>query len=130
MFFKQNVLSLAVKKEFNSTYPMMKKLILSTLVLFSLLAPVRAQDLIITKDFKEIKGKIIEVTSNEIKYKKSNNLDGPTYITNKSEILVVRYQNGESEVFNDIPNSLETEQIQQQPVPMGGNLTLQMAAGD
>ena len=109
---------------------MMKKLILSTLVLFSLLAPVRAQDLIITKDFKEIKGKIIEVTSNEIKYKKSNNLDGPTYITNKSEILVVRYQNGESEVFNDIPNSLETEQIQQQPVPMGGNLTLQMAAGD
>ncbi len=62
---------------------------------------VSAQDIITTKDGTDIKAKILEVTINEVKYKKFNNLEGPTFTMLKSEILIVRYQNGENEVFKE-----------------------------
>ena len=58
-----------------------------------------AQDLITTREGKDIQAKIIEVTSDEIKYKKYNNQEGPTFTLKKSEVLIVRYSNGENEVF-------------------------------
>ena len=62
-----------------------------------------AQDVITTRDGKDIQAKIIEVTSDEIKYKKFNNLEGPLFTLKKSEVLIVRYQNGENEVFANEP---------------------------
>lgn len=78
----------------------MKKVLLSTLVMLSLLVSVQAQDIITTKDGKDIQAKILEITTSEIKYKKFNNQDGPTFTLEKSEVLIVRYQNGENEIFN------------------------------
>ena len=78
----------------------MKKLFLSLIVLLLAAASAFAQDLITTKDGTDIKAKILEVTSTEVKYKKYNNLDGPTFTLRKSEILIVRYENGENEVFS------------------------------
>lgn len=68
---------------------------------------VQAQDIITTKDGKDIQSKILEVNANEVKYKKYNNLDGPTFTLSKSEILIVRYENGENEVFQEHNNSVD-----------------------
>lgn len=44
-----------------------------------------AQDIIVYKDSKRIDAKIIEVGQNEIKYKKSDFQDGPTFSINVND---------------------------------------------
>ena len=60
-----------------------------------------AQDIITKKNSEDIKAKIIEVNSSEIKYKKFDNLNGPTFTISKSEILIIRYENGSKDVFSE-----------------------------
>lgn len=59
-----------------------------------------AQDIITTQDGTDIQAKILEVTTTEVKYKNFSDLEGPTFSILKSDVLIVRYQNGENEVFN------------------------------
>jgi hypothetical protein len=47
-----------------------------------------------------LKGKILEMSDESIKYKKANQLEGPTFVIAKSEVLLVRYKDGKTEVFN------------------------------
>lgn len=67
-----------------------------------------AQDIIVKKDGSVIKAKVTKVSSNEIEYKKFENMDGPTYAVNVSELLSITYQNGETERFSvaEQPQSL------------------------
>lgn len=58
------------------------------------------QDIITKKDGTDIQAKILEVTPNEVKFKKTSNPDGPVFTMLKSDILIVRYANGENEVFD------------------------------
>lgn len=82
----------------------MKRLVFVTaLVLFGVTA--FAQDVITTKDGDDIQAKVIEITETDVMYKKYSNPNGPTYIISKSDILIVRYENGEKEVFKDTPKS-------------------------
>ena len=69
--------------------------------LFGSLVVSQAQDLITTKKGEDIQAKILEVSSNEIKYKRFSNLDGPSFIINTSEVLMIRYQNGEKDIFDE-----------------------------
>lgn len=82
-------------------------LILLLTVSFSALA----QDIITKKDGTDILARILEVTTSEVKYKKFSNPDGPVYFLPKSDILIVRYENGENEIFQNsqIPQSLYTD---------------------
>lgn len=77
----------------------MKKLFLSTvwicLSLFSY-----AQDIITKKDGSDIKAIILEITQNEVKYKKANYLDGPILSINKADVLLITYANGVNEIIN------------------------------
>lgn len=61
-----------------------------------------AQDIITKKDGTDIAARILEVNIDDIKYKRFSNLEGPTYTIAKSDVLIVRYENGENEVFNDV----------------------------
>lgn len=60
---------------------------------------IQAQDLITTRDGKDINAKITEVGKNEIKYKLFENLEGPTYVIATSDLLMIRYENGSKEIF-------------------------------
>lgn len=60
-----------------------------------------AQDIIIKVNGEEIKSKILEVNQGEIKYKKHANTNGPTYTIPKSEIFMIKYENGEKDIFNE-----------------------------
>lgn len=88
----------------------MKKLLL-TIVILSVSICTYAQDRIIKKDKSEIKAKILEIGDLEIKYKKEENPDGPTYSIKKADVNVVIYKNGQVETFNEIsttPGSIPT----------------------
>jgi hypothetical protein len=56
-------------------------------------------DVLIFKDGSEVKAMVKEVGLNEIKYKKCENPDGPTYISRKSELFMIKYANGTREVI-------------------------------
>ena len=64
------------------------------------------QDNIILKDGEEINAKIEEVGETNIKYRKSNNQDGPMYTKSKDEIFMIKYANGEKDIFSNINTSL------------------------
>ncbi len=80
----------------------MKKLTL--ILLLSCLSLVNfAQDTITKNNSEKIIAKIIEISSTEVKFKKFDFLDGPTYIEKKSDINFIVYSNGMKEVFKQEP---------------------------
>ena len=74
----------------------MKKILL-IFTLFPLL--LIAQDNIILKNGEDINTKIIEINESNIKYKEYNKLDGPLHTISKDEIFLIKYSNGEKEIF-------------------------------
>ena len=60
-----------------------------------------AQDIITKKDGEDIQAKVLEVLTSEIKYKKFDFQDGPTYTELKSNILMIRYENGLKDIFDN-----------------------------
>ncbi len=62
----------------------------------------KSQDTIVKINGDTIIAKISEITPTEIKFKKFNFQDGPSYIENKSEIKQITYSNGLREVFSTV----------------------------
>ena len=82
----------------------MKKIFLAiALIVFNI--SIYAQDIIIKKNGEEIKAKIEEIGVTEIKYKKFENLAGPSYTIPKSNVLMIRHENGTNDIFNEVSTS-------------------------
>ena len=75
----------------------MKKLIflLTMCVVFNL----SAQDIIVKRNGDELQCRILEVSKNEVKYKRWTNQDGPAFSEKKSDIFMIKYENGEKDVI-------------------------------
>lgn len=58
-----------------------------------------AQDIIVKQNGEEIKSKILEITSETIKYKEFEFQDGPIRNINISDVFMVIYENGKRETF-------------------------------
>ena len=71
------------------------------LVLFIAAFGASAQDLIILRNNTNIKAKVLEVAITEIKYKKFDNLEGPVYSILKSEVFMIKYANGTTDIFTE-----------------------------
>ena len=71
---------------------MKRNILFLIILLVSIL--MQAQDIVITKDAKKLNVKILEVSKSEIKYKEIDNLEGPTFILETSEIVSIIYSNG------------------------------------
>jgi hypothetical protein len=82
----------------------MKKSLLLLILLLNI-AKTNAQDVIILKSGDEIKSMVVEVLSDQIKYKKFENKQGPSYGIEKSKIFMIRYANGSKDVFNQVSNT-------------------------
>jgi hypothetical protein len=59
-----------------------------------------SQDTIIKIDQTEINAKVQEITDTSVKYKYWNRKDGPTYNINKTDILLIIYQDGTKEYYS------------------------------
>lgn len=86
------------------------------------LAPaLSAQDVITLKNGDEIQVKVTKVGDNEIEYKKWSNPNGPTYTKAVSEIFMIKYENGEKEVYNQTTNNQQPQnQVSQTNQGQGG----------
>jgi hypothetical protein len=80
----------------------MKKNYLIAVLLMSLtFGSLFGQDIIVLKNGNEIKSKVLEINDKEVKYKKFDNLEGPTISMLKAEIFMIKYQNGTKDVLNN-----------------------------
>ncbi len=79
------------------TYMKIKSLLLGSAALLSFAAS--AQDRIHLRNGDVIDGKVSEVGTRDISYKKADNPDGPSYRLGKGEISRIEYENGSEDVF-------------------------------
>ena len=63
---------------------------------------IKAQDTLSMRSGENILVKVIEVGTTEVKYKKLDNLSGPIFSILKSDLLIVKYENGTKEDFSSI----------------------------
>jgi hypothetical protein len=80
-------------------------IILLTFLSFNL---IYSQDVIVKKDGTSIDVKVEQISVKEIKYYKYDNLDGPSYIINKSEVVIINFENGSFELINSKNEIKET----------------------
>ena len=76
----------------------MKNLILF-LLLVSFANVLSAQDILITRNGDEFQVKVLEITPDLVKYKKTDNPDGPLISVLKSTVYMVKYANGTKDFF-------------------------------
>ena len=90
------------------------KIFIIALFCFSFIISTHAQDKIMFIDGTEILSKVIEINNTEIKYKNFADISGPTIITLKKNIFIIKYENGTKEVFTenlikDSPKNIQVE---------------------
>ena len=61
---------------------------------------IEAQDTLSMRSGETILVKVIEVGTTEVKYRKLDNLNGPVFSILKSDLFVIKYENGTSEKFS------------------------------
>ena len=74
-------------------------------------------DNIILKNGNEIKCKVEDIGLDVVKYKKCENITGPSYSILKKDIFMIKYANGTKDIFNEIVDSPPAQQQQQQQQP-------------
>jgi len=78
----------------------MTKSIFTLLAFIAINITAFSQDVITQNTGEDIQAKILEVNQTEIKYKKFDNQTGPTFNVLKSDVLMIRYENGTKDIFN------------------------------
>ena len=73
------------------------------------------QDIIIKINGDEIQAKVLEVGLSIVKYKKFDNINGPTFEILKSDIFMIRYPNGTKDVFNQPDGEKSTQYEPKKP---------------
>ena len=96
----------------------LKAILLSAFALISLSAA--AQDKIYKKNGDVIDGKVKEVNTRSISYKRSDNPDGPDYVINRSEVERIKYQNGSEDYMSE--REQEPTRKPQPKINYGGNI--------
>ncbi len=75
-------------------------------------------DVLLLQNADELKVKILEIDDKNIKYKRCDNIDGPTYSMSKSRVALIKYANGTKEVVVQEPIYKPAEQERPQKPEM------------
>ena len=81
----------------------MKRIVFLIALLFAGISQSTAQDLITTRRGEDIQAKVLEVGIATVKYIKTSNPDGPVFTVPRGDILMIRFANGEKEMFYEEP---------------------------
>lgn len=92
----------------------MKKIFIFLIAVFGFINSF-AQDYITLKNGDEIKSKVLEVNPDLIKYKNWTNLEGPIYSIAKGDVFMIKYANGNKDVFK-ITTAVESNTPNIQPL--------------
>ena len=82
----------------------MKRFILLISIFGMFISNFFSQDIIYTKSQTEIKAKVLEITTDAIKYKEYDFIDGPTRNIAKSNVFMIEYSNGKKEFISKLEN--------------------------
>lgn len=104
----------------------MTKSIFTLLAFIAISITAYSQDVITQKSGEDIQAKILEVNQTEVKYKKFDNQNGPTFSILKSNILMVRYENGTKDIFNQTEDVKEESKTSTEDMRMKGKRDSQM----
>lgn len=74
--------------------------------------------------------KVLEISSTEVKYKRFDNLDGPNYVINKTEVSSITYSNGLKDVFEATKINSNADNIFINPIPPKGSEKRETKIGD
>jgi len=92
----------------------MKSFRISILILLIIgLTSVYAQDIITFRNSEQIKARVTEISTSEIKYKQFEHLDGPNRVVSRAEVFAINYENGTREVINSAGKTNETQTTSQ-----------------
>jgi hypothetical protein len=80
---------------------------------------IKAQDTLTMRSGENIIVKIIEVGNTEVKFKKVTNINGPIFSTLKSDLILIRYENGSKDDFSNI--KIESQKTDQDQFNQGYN---------
>jgi len=101
----------------------MQRILLIFLIFFSV-SELSAQDTIIKRNGDELQTKILEINVHEIKYKRFDNLDGPVITILKSDVFMIKFENGTTENFSHVtshtPSSPYTGTVYQEKLRLSG----------
>jgi len=85
----------------------MIRVFFSVLLVLAFSLAVHAQDIIYTTGGNKITAKVTELNTTDVKYKDFANLEGPTYVISKVEVVLIQFSDGSSQIINENPPSLE-----------------------
>jgi TM2 domain-containing membrane protein YozV len=88
---------------------MKKVLTVFFLCLTGLASTAPAQDVIVMLNGNEIEAKVLEISPDEVKYKRASNESGPTYRLPTYEINIIVYENGDEELFVPMEEESDNE---------------------
>jgi len=108
----------------------MKSKLLFTLLLVFIFSFAKAQDTIFKTDNTIIEAKVTDIGDAVIKYKKFSNPDGPLYNIEKTEVMMIVYQNGQKEIYNQTqtnqqvitPPTVPSQPATQPTAPQNNNI--------
>lgn len=103
--------------------------VMVAMLLLAICQSLSAQDVITLKTGEDVNVKVLEVGSTDIKYKKSDNLEGPSYTVAKSEVFMIKYQNGSKDVFNTTTTTAPPAQTAPTPAPSNVDTRKDVEAG-
>ena len=78
---------------------MKTKFFVFLIALIASIGAIMAQDIIVTTESERIDAQITEVSETEIKYKRADNPNGPTFVISTSKVASVIYKNGDVQTF-------------------------------
>jgi hypothetical protein len=73
-------------------------------------------DLIILKTGEELRAKVTDITQDEIKYKRCDNLSGPSYAIKKAEVFMIKYPNGTKDIISPSAPAASSNTSAQAPI--------------
>lgn len=83
-------------------------------LVWSVATAVSAQDVLFKRNGDELSVKVVKISVSEVEYKKWSNPDGPTYSIPKADVFIIKYQNGDKDVFDEeAPKPAEKSAVSQ-----------------
>lgn len=92
----------------------MKRILLSLLGLLFVALSAQAQDLLTKQNGEELQVKVLEITPTDVRYRRTDNPDGPLITLRRTDVFMIRYASGAKELFGTNQNA------PQQAVPPPG----------
>ena len=82
---------------------MSSRLFFLSLALLLAAGRAHAQDLLTKRNGDEVQVRVLEITPLEIRFRRTDNPDGPLISVYRTEVFMIRYANGAKEVFGAAP---------------------------